>query len=202
MHRPRALPGRPASLRFRPAIPADAPSIRRLVWKARMNPLGLDPAHFLVADDDGQGDDGEGTPSLAAIGQVVRLPSSPSSLEIRSLVVAEGRRGRGLGSALLAALLASTPPTTDAVWLTALACRAPFYQRAGFEVVASGGGALGGLWGGGGGGGRDVVGDASSPTFPIPPSMRFEVLAGSVLGPLLGGGALVVMCRKAAAEVE
>ena len=209
---PAALPGgQPSSPlpRFRPATPADAPAIRRLVWGARMNPLALDPARFLVADAEGGGSPAPGTPpsspSLAAVGQVIPLPLSPApaagpAVEIRSLVVAPQLRGAGLGTALLAALLATVPPSTGAVWLTTLAGRAPFYERAGFRIVD------GGRWRGEGSG--EVGGctnDGSPPPAPPPPppppppvpaAMRLEVLAGSVVGPLLGGDRLVVMCKQ------
>lgn len=194
----------PPPPRFRRATPADAPAIRALVWGARMNPLALDPARFLVLDSAGDGG-GDATsapssspsPSLDAIGQLVPLeeggqaPSSQPAVEVRSLVVAPARRGAGLGTSLLAALLDSAPPGT-AAWLTTLAGRAPFYERAGFRVVAGREGAaslLGGLWGGGAGG---MLG-AAQPA--IPPSLRFEVLAGSLAAPLLGGDRLVVMRR-------
>jgi len=176
---------------FRRATPADAPAIRRLVWGARLNPLALDPARFLVLDAEDDGGDSDPTSSLVAVGQIV--PLEEARVEVRSLVVSPGRRGAGVGTALLAALLAAAPPGTDTAWLTTLAGRAPFYERAGFRVVA--GGAAGrpslleGLWRGGGGGGVPGADDQ------IPPSLCFEVLAGSVVGPLLGRDRLVVMRR-------
>lgn len=136
-----------------------------------MNPLALNPARFLVAD----GEDG----GLAAIGQLVPLEGEAAAAEVRSLVVDERLRGRGLGAALLAALVDSARPGTR-LWLTTVAKRAPFYERAGFEVVPppSGG------W---------LAGSLSS--SDIPGAMRFEVAAGSIVAPIFGGDALVVMRR-------
>jgi GNAT superfamily N-acetyltransferase len=148
-----------------------------------MNPLALDPARFLVADDEEGG--------LAAIGQLVPLMSGDGGggggdAEVRSLVVSDRLRGRGLGAALLAALVASAPHATRTLWLTTLARRAPFYERAGFAVVAPPGGGRGWL---------AASLSASEDALPIPRGMRFEVGAGALAAPLLGGDALVVMRR-------
>jgi len=174
-------PPRPAPP-FRRGTPSDAPAIRALVWGARMNPLGLDPGCFVVADGDAEGGGGGG---LAAIGQLVPLEGGEGAVEVRSLVVSPDRRGTGMGSALLAALVQSAPAGARSVWLTTLADRALFYERAGFQVVPPPGGDGGGGW---------LLG-ALSRDAPIPAAMRFEAVAGSVVGPLLGGAKLIVMKR-------
>lgn len=110
---------------FRPGTPADAAAIRALVLAERMNPLGLDPARFLVAD----GSDGGG---LLAIGQRKQL--NDNNFEISSLVTAPAARGAGVGAALLTALIAATPPNSR-LWLTTIEPRVDFYKRAGFETV-------------------------------------------------------------------
>lgn len=98
-----------------------------MVWRERMNPLGLDPARFLVADDETSQN------ALLAIGQ--RRPlGDGADWEIASLVTAPAARGAGVGGALLAALVAAVPPGSR-VWLTTIEPRVPFYQRHGFEAV-------------------------------------------------------------------
>lgn len=117
---------------FRRGRPSDAAAIRRLVLAERMNPLGLDPARFLVAD--GGGGDGE----LLAIGQLKPLAGGGGAVEVASLVTAPAARGAGVGAALLAALVDAAPPNASTIYLTTIEPRVAFYERAGFGVVAAG----------------------------------------------------------------
>ena len=112
---------------FRRGTPADAAAIRGMVFAERMNPLGLDPARFLVADAAGGGGGG-----LLAIGQLKTM--GDGAYEVSSLVTAKDARGAGVGAALLAALVDSAPsPST--LYLTTITPRVPFYERAGFAVL-------------------------------------------------------------------
>lgn len=95
-----------------------------MVAAERMNPLGLDPARFLIAD----GADG----ALLAIGQLKDMGGN--AFEVASLVTAPDARGGGVGSALLAALV-DAAPTPATIFLTTIEPRVPFYTRAGFHTL-------------------------------------------------------------------
>lgn len=112
-----------ASASLRLAAPADAPAVRRLVLSEYMNPLGLAPERFVVAQDDASGDVvgcGQLKPWQRlsdrgdALGALVRgaglVPNWEGDLvELASLVVAPGSRGKGLGSRIVGRLLEDAP---------------------------------------------------------------------------------------------
>jgi amino-acid N-acetyltransferase len=77
---------------IRPAIEADAPTIRRMVMAERLDPTSLDWRHFLVAERDRQ---------IVGIGQIKDYPGAQ---ELGSLVVLPAYRGQGIAAALIAAL--------------------------------------------------------------------------------------------------
>jgi N-acetylglutamate synthase-like GNAT family acetyltransferase len=83
-----------------------------MVLREKMNPLGLQAARFVVAEDDGGGCQGRW---LSGVGQLKPLPGGDSELlELASLVVAPQCRGQGVGrwghfSNLFSNLLAQKP---------------------------------------------------------------------------------------------
>ena len=73
----RAATGRATlGLSFRPGTAVDAPTMRRLIWHECMNPLGVVPERFTVAED--------GAGRLLGFGQ---LEQKDGYLELRSMVV-------------------------------------------------------------------------------------------------------------------
>jgi N-acetylglutamate synthase-like GNAT family acetyltransferase len=81
-------------MHIRPATAADQAAITAIVRAARLNPLDLDWRRFLVAEADGQ---------ITGVVQV--RPHSDGSRELASLAVLPAQQGRGVGGALIGALL-------------------------------------------------------------------------------------------------
>ena len=99
----------------------DAPSIKRIVWEAHLNPLGIAWPRFLVAEDEGR---------IVGIGQV--KVHGDGSRELASIATVPDRQGEGIATAIINALLSTQAGT---LYLT---CRAPnekFYERFGFRKV-------------------------------------------------------------------
>ncbi len=177
----------PPALAFRPGTDADAWTVRASVLREGMNPLGLDPARCIVAEDAATRDVlgfGQLKPweTLSdredAAGAVVRLlglaPNWDGDLvELASVVVAPSARRRGVGAALLRELVdearrrASAKGTALTLCLLTLRRTTPFYRRAGFEVVE----------------------DAEA----IPRPLRAEKAAGTVVAKLVADDECVVM---------
>lgn len=117
---------------IRPAVETDVPSITRLVAQhaqlgdvlPRDEPaIRASLADWLVAELDGE------------VAACVSLLSYRSDLaEVRSLVVADAAKGRGLGSALVHAL-AVEANRRNIPRLFALTRSVPFFKRAGFDVT-------------------------------------------------------------------
>lgn len=113
---------------IRAAEAADQRPITRLVRGARLNPLHLAWPHFIVAE--------EVTPTqrtLVGAGQL--RPHADGSRELASLVVLPAYRQRGLGGALIHALLVRAP------FPLYLYCRGdlvPYYARFGFRLATAG----------------------------------------------------------------
>lgn len=99
----------------------EARLIRRLVWRARLDPTGLNWRHFVAAEDQaGQ---------VVGIGQVRKLPGCR---ELGSLVVDRAHRGRGVGSAIVRYLLAAQP---GEIYLNCPLGRTSFYRQFGFRAI-------------------------------------------------------------------
>lgn len=118
---------------IRPAGPADAPAISRLINAFAAQNLMLPRSEaqvraalddFLVAEDEAG--------RLAACGSLVSLTQDLA--EVRSLAVAPEFHGNGLGSQIVGALLElARERAIDQV--CALTLRPNFFQRLGFQVV-------------------------------------------------------------------
>ncbi len=108
--------------RLRRAEPADARPIRRLIYRERLNPLGLDWRRFWLAVDD--------TGRMIGCGQV--KPHHDGSRELASIAVVREWRGRGVAGAIIRQLLAEHPAP---LYLTCRAELTGFYARFGFAVA-------------------------------------------------------------------
>jgi N-acetylglutamate synthase-like GNAT family acetyltransferase len=108
-------------VRIRPATEADQAEITRIVRSSNINPFSLAWPRFLVAAEQGR---------IVGVGQVKQ--HGDGSRELASIAVVPDRRGKGIASAVINALLAREPGT---LYLT---CRSPmetFYNRFGFRRV-------------------------------------------------------------------
>lgn len=108
---------------LRPALQSDQASIRSLIFKVGINPIGLNWRRFLVAV----------TPerSLIACGQI--KPHSDGSCELASIAVQPDWQGIGLGTAIIEALLASHHGD---LYLTCRSRLGPFYEKFGFRTLS------------------------------------------------------------------
>jgi N-acetylglutamate synthase-like GNAT family acetyltransferase len=198
---PSALPSQPR-LRFRRGLPEDSGLFFRAILSEKMNPLNINPARFLVAEEEGEEEEevgeregreiggGEGEEEgkhqrrkkkVVAFGQLAEL--EPGRLfELRSLVTAPERRGRGIGAEIVRGLLEEaaasakkekdkeeSATTAADVVLTTISRRRAFYERSGFEEV---------------------------PSSNIPRQLRLEVAVGSVVARLAVGDSLIVLRKK------
>lgn len=109
-------------MQLRRAVSSDAAAIRRLVYRERLNPLGLDWRRFWLVVDERN--------AVIACGQV--KPHRGGGRELASIVVAPHWRGRGVARALIEHLLAQSPPP---LYLTCRAALQPFYARFGFATL-------------------------------------------------------------------
>lgn len=111
----------PPGYHLRPAQAADAAAIRRLVRRARINPLGLDWRRFwLVTFEE----------HLAAMGQV--KPHAGGLRELASIATEPAHRGQGLARGVILTLLAQHAPP---LYLTCRAELRAFYQPFGFTEL-------------------------------------------------------------------
>ena len=110
-------------MQVRPARADEQALIRHMVAKARLDPTNLHWQNFLLAEVDGQG---------VGCGQIRPYPGLR---ELGSMVVRSAYRKRGVGAALMRALLAQgTPP----LFLECPAYRVSFYERFGFRLAGFG----------------------------------------------------------------
>ncbi|HEY1013835.1 MAG TPA: GNAT family N-acetyltransferase [Herpetosiphonaceae bacterium] len=108
-------------LKLRPATAADQPVITQMIAEADLNPRGLEWPRFLVVAD------GE---EVVGIGQIKR--HSDGTSELASLAVRPAYQDRGIGYALMAALLAREPGRLHLMCANNME---PYYQRYGFRSL-------------------------------------------------------------------
>jgi amino-acid N-acetyltransferase len=108
-------------MNIRPATDADRAAILHLMRPRDYNRINLQPSCFVVAEDAGE---------VIGIGQIKR--HREGTPELASLVVAADRRGEGIGSAIVQALVAQHQ---GALYLFCLAELERFYAALGFERV-------------------------------------------------------------------
>lgn len=112
---------------LRPANKDDEPAIKALVSAANINPMGIHWQRFLVAEDKGQ---------IIGIGQV--KVHGDGSRELASIATIPTRRGEGVATAIINALLAAEKSAgTGALYLTCRSHMQPFYEEFGFCRVDS-----------------------------------------------------------------
>jgi len=100
----------------------------------RMNPLGHDPSRFSIAASQGA----DGREEILGFGQMEQKSQGTQGAgrewELRSLVVEQQHRRRGVGTVLVEALKARCSKG-DTAYLVTLAVTQDFYKRLGFRVV-------------------------------------------------------------------
>lgn len=106
---------------LRRATAADQAQITALIRAARLNPLSLDWRRFVVADEGGR---------VVGAGQV--KPHGDGAREVASIAVAPDRQGAGIGSAIVAALIALEPPP---LYLYCAEYNEGYYLRFGFRAL-------------------------------------------------------------------
>jgi len=108
---------------LRPARETDFPSIKKLIYAAEINPMGLAWKRFVVA----VGSEGK----VIGCGQL--KPHGKETLELASIVVSSEYRNQGIGRAIIEHLLAESPRPLY------LMCRSrlkPLYEKFGFRAIA------------------------------------------------------------------
>jgi N-acetylglutamate synthase-like GNAT family acetyltransferase len=108
-------------IHLRPATQTDQKIIERLIRDAGINPMSLDWRRFLIAEEKGQ---------VIGIGQVKQ--HGDGSRELASIAVIPERRGQGIASEIIRALLAKE---NGDVYLTCRAQLESFYNRFGFRKI-------------------------------------------------------------------
>lgn len=107
-------------LTIRPARAEDQKAIRALIWQALLDPTAVHWQNFLVAEEDGE---------VIGCGQIKHYFGIR---ELASLVVQTDKRGQGIGSALVQALITYEPRE---LYLTCAKRLISYYRRFEFEVV-------------------------------------------------------------------
>lgn len=108
-------------IQIRPARAEDQAAIRAIVRAARINPLGLEWPHFVVAEDDGQ---------IVATGQI-KLHGD-GSRELASIATIPARQKQGIASAIVRHRLATAVPP---LYLMCAAHNETFYVPHGFRRI-------------------------------------------------------------------
>ncbi len=111
----------PPGYHLRPAQASDAAAIRGLVWRVRINPLGLDWRRFWLVTFEER---------LAAMGQV--KPHAGGLRELASIATEPAHRGKGLAHRVILILMAQHAPP---LYLTCRAELRAFYQPFGFTEL-------------------------------------------------------------------
>jgi N-acetylglutamate synthase-like GNAT family acetyltransferase len=109
-------------LTIRPATENDQPAIRRLIAEVRLPRMNLQWPNFVVAEEDRE---------MVGMGQV--KSHGDGSRELASIAVLPQRQGKGVGTAVIKALLAR-----EAGVVLHLSCRRElegYYERFGFRRV-------------------------------------------------------------------
>jgi N-acetylglutamate synthase-like GNAT family acetyltransferase len=113
----------PFALRW--ANEEDEPAIKRLVRESNLNRMGIEWPRFIVAEDVSRA-----AGPIVGIGQV--KVHGDGSRELASIATVPDRRGEGIATALIDALI--TTQTGD-LYLTCRAHNEKFYERFGFRRV-------------------------------------------------------------------
>lgn len=110
---------------LRHATAEDERTIKDLVRASNINPLGIHWQRFIVAEDTGR---------IVGIGQI--KVHGDGSRELASIATVPDRRGAGIATAIIEALLATEAGTSSSpLYLTCRSYMGPFYERFGFRTV-------------------------------------------------------------------
>jgi len=109
---------------IRRATAADARAIRELIWRVRINQLGMDWRRFLVAVDEAN--------QVIGTGQI--KPHGDGTREMASIAVQPGWQGHGIGTAIIERLLAENAPP---LYLTCQARMEAYYLKFGFRTLGA-----------------------------------------------------------------
>ena len=107
---------------LRPATQTDASTIRHIISKVNINPMGLDWRRFILAID----------PFGKVIGCGQVKPHADGSSELASIAVLPGWRGKGIARQIIENLLKQHP---GRLYLTCQPSLEPLYQKFGFQVI-------------------------------------------------------------------
>lgn len=99
----------------------DAPAIKRLVSEAGLNRLGIQWQRFILAEDGGR---------MVGMGQV--KVHGDGSRELASIATVSDRRGEGIATAIIEALLSAQQGD---IYLTCRSHNEKFYEQFGFCCV-------------------------------------------------------------------
>jgi len=111
-----------ADFTLRPATQEDFPAIRNLIHGVRINPMGLDWHHFVLAV----------SPSGEMLGCGQLKPHADGSVELASIAVRAAHRGQGIARAIIEHLIARAPRP---LYLTCRSKLGPFYEKWGFRAI-------------------------------------------------------------------
>jgi N-acetylglutamate synthase-like GNAT family acetyltransferase len=117
------LHGTTPGFHLRPATAADDRAIHQIIAQVQINPMGLDWRHFILAVDTND--------KLIGCGQL--KPHRDGSVELASIAVVPGWRGRGVARRVIEYLIEQHP---GRLYLTCRSELGPLYRKFGFEVVA------------------------------------------------------------------
>jgi N-acetylglutamate synthase-like GNAT family acetyltransferase len=120
-------------MQLRQATQSDQKIIKRLVHEVGINPMSLDWRHFIIAEDKENPKSfraSEPFGSIIGIGQIKQ--HGDGSRELASIAVIPERRGQGIASEIIRALLADEHGD---VYLTCRAQLESFYNQFGFRKV-------------------------------------------------------------------
>ena len=141
-------------MNIRPATTTDQKIIELIIHDAGINPMSLDWRRFVIAEDNGE---------TVGIGQI--KPHGDGSRELASIAVIPSRRGQGIGSEIIHALLAQEHGT---LYLTCREQLEAYYTRFGFRRV---------------------------PRDEMTPYFRRIIRAANIFAPLMRGVHIIVMKR-------
>lgn len=131
---PRGPPGPPADATIEPATPADRLDVLRVLDAAM---LETDAATVDDRIDAGDALVARSTRTGGVVGALVAVRPDPARLHVDAVAVRRARRGRGVGSALVAAAVdrGASVPAVDAVTAAFDAGLTAFYEALGFSVA-------------------------------------------------------------------
>ena len=141
-------------MNIRPAIATDQKTIEHIIHDAGINPMSLDWRRFVIAEDSGE---------TLGIGQIKE--HGDGSRELASIAVIPSRRGQGIGSEIIRALLAQEQ---GALYLTCREQLEAYYARFGFRRV---------------------------PRDEMPPYFRRIIRVVNIFAPIMRGVRIIVMER-------